>query len=167
MSLDLYIMSKTPVRKRGTGVYVRDAGRTRELETLEEVKRYFPEADLSSVHEVEYETTDLWSGNITHNLGEMASHVPIGDKSLYDYLWRPEEHGFDVVNADYALGVYAGFVYVKTHKEELLPYTPEPSSLTGRPWGTYDVLLGFCESLADSLTHLDYQKEEYKLHASR
>ena len=31
MSLDLYITSKTPIRKRGTGVYVRENGETREL----------------------------------------------------------------------------------------------------------------------------------------
>ena len=28
MSLDLYIKAKTPVRKRGTGVYVRENGQT-------------------------------------------------------------------------------------------------------------------------------------------
>lgn len=31
MSLDLYITSRTPIRKRGTGVYARENGQTVEL----------------------------------------------------------------------------------------------------------------------------------------
>ena len=49
MSLDLYITSKTPVRKRGTGVYVRENGKTRELRTLNEVIDHFPDADVSHI----------------------------------------------------------------------------------------------------------------------
>lgn len=41
MSLDLHIKSKTPILKHGTGVYVREKGRTRELESLAEVTKYF------------------------------------------------------------------------------------------------------------------------------
>ena len=37
MGLDLYIKSKTPIKKRGTGVYVRENGKTRELKTVAEV----------------------------------------------------------------------------------------------------------------------------------
>lgn len=53
MSLDLYITSKTPIRKRGTGVFVRENGQTVELKTMEEVRSHFPDADLShiTVHE--------------------------------------------------------------------------------------------------------------------
>lgn len=38
MSLDLYIKSNYPVKHRGTGVFVRDNGQTRELKTIDEVK---------------------------------------------------------------------------------------------------------------------------------
>ena len=61
MSLDLYIRSKTPVRKRGTGVYIRENGKTRELKTVAEVREYFPDADLSDIKMQEYETNDLRS----------------------------------------------------------------------------------------------------------
>lgn len=61
MSLDLYIRSKTPVCKRGTGVYIRENGKTRELKTVAEVKEYFPDADLSDIKMQEYETNDLRS----------------------------------------------------------------------------------------------------------
>jgi len=36
----------------------------------------------------------VYSNNITHNLGTMASHVKLGDDlTLYGVLWRPEEKG--------------------------------------------------------------------------
>ena len=96
MSLDLYITSKTPIRKRGTGVYVRENGQTVELKTMEEVRSHFPDADLSHISVHEYEDGDFWHGNITHNMNEMASEVPIEgvELTLYDLLWRPDEHGF-------------------------------------------------------------------------
>lgn len=112
MSLDLYIKSRRPVRHRGTGVYVRKNGMTRELETIEEVREHFPDADLSNVHAYDYEDNTLFHMNLTHNLTEMASHVPIGDTdghltlpqdferdkpdfqprplSAYNLLWHPE-----------------------------------------------------------------------------
>ena len=85
MSLDLHIISKTPVKKRGTGVYVRENGRTRELRTLDEVINHFPDADISHVEEYVYETDEIWHENITHNMTKMAGHVPIGELTLYDY----------------------------------------------------------------------------------
>lgn len=101
MSLDLHIKSKTPILKHGTGVYVREKGGTRELESLAEVRKYFPDADISHIKEFDYETDDMWHGNITHNMTEMADHVPIGELTLYDYLWDPKEHGFEIASTDY------------------------------------------------------------------
>ncbi|MBR1500172.1 MAG: hypothetical protein IJ615_11215 [Bacteroidaceae bacterium] len=112
MSLDLYLKSQRPVRHRGTGVFVREDGQTRELKTLDEVKERFPDADLSEVNVYDYEDNDLFHLNLTHNLTEMASHVPIAgtdghltlpqdyerDKpdfapqplTAYNLLWHPE-----------------------------------------------------------------------------
>ena len=112
MSLDLYVKSPRPVRHRGTGVFVREDGQTRELKTIDEVKERFPDADLSDVQVYDYEGDDLFHINLTHNLTEMASHVPIegtdGHLSLprdyerdkpdfqpkpltaYNLLWHPE-----------------------------------------------------------------------------
>jgi hypothetical protein len=41
----------------------------------------------------------IYSNNITHNLGKMASAVALDrgmnpELTLYDVLWRPDEHGF-------------------------------------------------------------------------
>ena len=88
MSLDLYIKSKTPIKKTGTGVYIRENGETRELKTKEEVKQYFPEQE---VEEKIYETDEVWHGNMTHNLGRMADKVCSGNRTLYQLLWHPTE----------------------------------------------------------------------------
>ena len=77
MSLDLYIRSHHPVKHRGTGVFVRDNGQTRELKTIDEVKAHFPDADTSDIDIREWEDDELFHCNMTHNLTEMASHVPI------------------------------------------------------------------------------------------
>ena len=112
MSLDLYIRSYHPVKHRGTGVFIRDNGTTRELKTIEEVKAHFPDADTSDISIRELEDDVLFHCNMTHNLTEMASHVPIEgtdgvvtlprdferDKpdfkpeplSAYNLLWHPE-----------------------------------------------------------------------------
>lgn len=77
MSLDLYILSERPILHRGTGVFVRDNGQTRELQTIEEVKAHFPDADTSDIEVYEWMNDKLFRVNLTHNLTEMASHVPI------------------------------------------------------------------------------------------
>ena len=159
MSLDLYITSKIPVRKRGTGVYVRENGRALELRTLNEVIDHFPDADISHIKEYVYETDEVWHENITHNMTEMADHVPIGELTLYDYLWRPKEHGFEVASVDYMKGVFEGLLYLKKHKEELLPYEPPINPETGERWGNYDLLVSFCASLVKCLKELDLSQE--------
>lgn len=161
MSLDLYIRGNIPVKRRGTGVYIRENGGTRELETIEEVRQHFPDCDLSDISEYVYETEDAWDGNITHNLNKMAMQVPVGSKSLYEILWRPEEIGYETVNADYAKELYEGFTYLKTHRKELEVYNPENG------WGNYDQLLNFCSSLVRALTSLNYEQETYTTIASR
>ena len=112
MSLDLSIRSHEPVKHRGTGVFVRDNGQTRELKTIEEVKAHFPDTDTNDIKIREWEDDELFHCNMTHNLTKMASHVPIEgtdgvvtlprdferDKpefkpeplSAYNLLWHPE-----------------------------------------------------------------------------
>ena len=102
------------MKHQGTGVFIRDNGQTRELKTVEEVKAYFPDADTSDINIREWEDDELFQCNMTHNLTEMAHHVPIEgtdgvvtlprnferDKpdfkpeplSAYNLLWHPESN---------------------------------------------------------------------------
>ncbi len=85
MSLDVYLTQREkPVTRKGTGVFVRDGGANREL-TAEEVAARWPGA---SVAEQEYETEEVYSANITHNLNQMADAA-----GIYQHLWRPDEIG--------------------------------------------------------------------------
>ena len=91
MSLDLYITSKTPIRKRGTGVYVRD----------------------------NFETAG---------------------------------------SPGYREHVLKGYLYLRTHKEEILPLNPDNG------WGNYDQLLAFT---LDFLLHLIAADDDFEIYASR
>lgn len=48
MSLDLYIISKEPVKHKGTGIYIRENGQTKEL-SLEEANKLYPKANVEEV----------------------------------------------------------------------------------------------------------------------
>lgn len=151
MSLDLDIISSKPIKHKGTGVYVRTDGETVELKTLDEVRAYFPETDLSNISEVEYEDNIVWHGNITHNLGQMANNIPIDEKTLYYYLWRPGEIGFKYVNKNYINAIKTGYEYIKNNKEKLEKFN------ASNGWGTYDNLLNFVKSLYECLNNLDIE----------
>lgn len=68
MSLDVSLISKTPITKKRTGVFIRENGKNKEL-TVEEVIEKFPNA---VVEENEFETECVFDANITHNLNKMA-----------------------------------------------------------------------------------------------
>lgn len=80
MSLDVTLINKIPKKIKGTGVFIRDAGQTREL-TIKEVQEKFPNSQIA---EQKFKTNEVYSANITHNLGEMADKA-----GLYEALWRP------------------------------------------------------------------------------
>ena len=84
MSLDVSLISKTPITKKGTGVFVRENGKNKEL-TIAEVRKKYPNA---IVEENEFETECVFNANITHNLNKMADEA-----GIYEACWRPEEIG--------------------------------------------------------------------------
>lgn len=77
MSLDVYLISENPVVKKGTGIYKRINGETREL-TIDEVSNRYPD---NAIEKQEYKTNEGFSANITHNLTKMADKA-----GLYKYL---------------------------------------------------------------------------------
>ena len=84
MSLDVSLISKAPITKKGTGVFIRENGKNKEL-TIEEVREKFPNA---VAEENEYVTECVFDANITHNLNKMADEA-----GIYEACWRPEEIG--------------------------------------------------------------------------
>ena len=88
--------------------------------------------------------------NITHNLGEMASHVKPGIFTLYDVLWRPyrmynieddteKSYRFRIKASELEEILEVCIEQLITDKKRLLKYEPDNG------WGTYTGLLEFCK----------------------
>lgn len=99
---------------------------------------------LSEQDKNNYNESDRWHANITHNLGNMASHVPIKigllDTDLYIVLWRPEKIGIKTINNLLPLLV-KGIYYMIDHRIELEQYNA-PNG-----WGTYNDFMKFLLNL--------------------
>lgn len=130
MSLDVYIKYKQPKKRL--------------------IKRGFDGTACGSTIAMYEKDTEVeetkWHANITHNMGEMASHVPthytidgeVYNSDLYMILWRPEEIGTGNIcnNTDVvAQGILHGMAYMMEHRNELLQYNPDNG------WGSYDAFL--------------------------
>jgi len=129
MSLDVTLISKTPVVKKSTGIFIRENGMYREL-TIEEVQDYFQ----SIVKETEDTTNRVYEANITHNLGSMARAA-----GIYEACWRPEEIGA-VKASDIIPILERGFKDMRERPE----YYKEFNAKNG--WGTYDEFVPWVES---------------------
>ena len=161
MSLDLYIISEKPRTIVGTGVYIRENGRTRELKTPEEVRLYFPGKDVELR---KYETDEVWHENMTHNLGKMARKVIGNKRNLYELLWRPQE---DQVTQEWISEILECYKYI-LNNQELLKKMEEDNRIyeddgSSYIWGSFDNLKNFVGSLVKCLIDLDISSEEYKL----
>jgi len=98
--------------------------------------------------------TSVFSLNITHNLGKMANAVKLNnDKTLYDVLWRPDEHGFELAEdiVDY---LYIGWRELVRSPEKYRAYNPENG------WGSYETLVEFvCKYHAACMENLKAKVE--------
>ena len=103
--------------------------------------------------------------NITHNLTEMASHIPVGQIetyqsatestlkpiSLYDVLWRADE-SFLYTPSDIREYLITGLTYLETNYDDLLQYQPDNG------WGHIDNLVEVTRKLiADCRIYPDAQ----------
>jgi hypothetical protein len=130
MSLDVYLISKTPITKKGTGVFVRQHGATKEL-TIEEIREKYPNA---TIEENEFETECVFHSNITHNLIPMAKEA-----GIYEACWSPEE-----INATKASDIVPilekGFNDLKARPEYFKLFDSENG------WGIYVHFLPWMEA---------------------
>lgn len=96
---------------------------------------YLSERDKSDFNEQNY-----WDANITHNLCEMADHIPVKfkdkDTNLYYACWHPDEIGAITV-ADVLPMLIQGLHYMIDHRKELKQF----DSPNG--WGTYEGFMKF------------------------
>lgn len=130
MSLDVYLIAASgQPRPKGGGVYFRENGQTREL-TREEWDERFPGKEPIVVEEAG-DSGEVFSYNITHNLGPMAAAA-----GIYEALWRPEE--IDVTKASgLILLLRAGIEKLRAEPETYKKLNPDNG------WGDYDGLLRF------------------------
>ena len=79
----------------------------------------------------------VYSDNITHNLGKMADAVLLSNgNTLYQVLWRPDEHGFKFAK-DIAVLLGEGWKILYENPEKFRAFNPENG------WGSYEGLCNF------------------------
>ena len=165
MSLDLYIISKKPVKHKGTGIYIRENGQTKEF-SLEEANKLYPNANIE---EITSEDNIYWHDNITHNLGTMADHCLCycPDKtSLHSILWRPEETTLLTISGkltpSYVKALSICLEDLKEHRKYYEKFNPENG------WGNYENLVNFVESLLEAIDKIPQEEyNNYIIEASR
>lgn len=135
MSLDVSLIASDPIKKQGTGVFIRDGGSTREL-TQEEVAAKFPGSKAVPLQS--FETTEVYSANITHNLGEMAKNAYI-----YYALWRPEEKNWQLAK-EIIKPLEKGLAKLKADPDRFKKFNPDNG------WGSYDGLVEFVEEYLEA-----------------
>lgn len=130
MSLDVTLTLEGAAVPAGSGIFVREGGRTVEISRQEWDAR---NPGREPVVLVRGESDTVFSRNITHNLGTMAEHA-----GLYRPLWRPEELGITTA-AELVEPLRAGLRLLNAEPEHYRRFNPENG------WGNYEALVEFCE----------------------
>lgn len=136
MSLDVYLYTEngTPaLESLQDRIFIREDGQTREITRAEWDDR-FPDREPTVLRSDVYEddgTREVYSANITHNLGRMAAAC-----DLYEPLWRPEK--LDITEAHQLVEpLRSGLQRLLAEKDDLEQFNPENG------WGDYDGLVRF------------------------
>lgn len=129
MSLDVWLTVKEPISKSGTGVFIREDGKQRELSSQEVAERF----EGAEVAPQEYETNEVYEANITHNLGTMADKA-----GIYYALWRPDEKDWKYAK-DIIKPLEKGLAKLKSKPEYFQQFNSENG------WGMYEHFVPFVE----------------------
>ena len=82
--------------------------------------------------------TEVYSRNITHNLGKMAAEA-----GIYEALWRPEE--INVTTAEQLVPLLeTGLETLRADPERFKKFNPENG------WGDYEGLVNFVETYLEA-----------------
>jgi hypothetical protein len=151
MSLDVYLISETPVKKKpSSGIFVRENGATKEI-TIEEWNRRYPDSAPVVFNDGEDESNEIYRDNITHNLNPMAEAA-----GIYNELWRPDEIG--ITKAKELIDpLREGLHRLKSNPELYKTYNPSNG------WGSYEGLVRFVKGYLNAC----YEYPEATIEADR
>jgi hypothetical protein len=134
MSLDVSLVIDDRIKRpAGSGIFIRENGKTIEISEAEWNKRN-PGRDPVRFQNLDDETNEVYSANITHNLTRMADEV-----GIYYALWRPEERGWQHAHS-LIKPLEAGLKELKANPNTYKLLNPENG------WGDYDGLVEFVEN---------------------
>lgn len=129
MSLDVYLTMEGAQRPAGTGIFIREGGQTKEI-TRQEWDARYPDRE-PFVIDPDDGSNEVYSANITHNLGRMAEEA-----GIYEALWRPGEVG--ITKAEQLIPLLRdGLTLLKSDPGRFKTFNPSNG------WGTYDALRQF------------------------
>jgi len=130
MSLDVYLKFPGVQKERGSGIFIRENGATKEI-TREEWDLRYPGREPVIFNQESCESDEVYSANITHNLNTMAEAA-----GIYECLWRPEEVG--ITQAKQLIEPLThGLRALKNDPDRFMPLEP-PNG-----WGDYAGLTSF------------------------
>lgn len=137
MSLDVYLNVKEPQKKKSSGIFIREGGRNVEI-TAEEWNERFPDKQPVVTVEDDNDNFEVYSANITHNLGEMAKEA-----GIYHHLWRPEE--IEISKAIQLIEpLREGLHLLKIEPDRFKKLNPDNG------WGSYGGLVEFVQNYLDA-----------------
>ena len=141
MSLYVSLNVKEPIKvTASSGIFIRENGKTKEISELEWYERFPDKAPVVLSNE-DKETTEVFSYNITHNLGQMASAA-----GLYLAMWRPEDIGASKAT-DLIIPLSIGLKRLLDDPEQYKTYNPENG------WGNYEGLVEFAKQYLTACTN--------------
>lgn len=131
MSLDVYLTDETvktePLR---WAIFIREDGENKEI-SLDEWNAKHAEKGPPALVQVGGESNEVYSRNITHNLGKMADAA-----GVYDCMWRPDEHG--ITHARQLIDqLTLGLARLRSDPDHFKVHNPSNG------WGKYEGLVAF------------------------
>lgn len=134
MSLDISLHIDGQEEEAG-GIYIRRNGRMEKI-SREEWDQMNPGREPVTVKP--YTTDEVFSANITHNLGEMADRA-----GIYYALWRPEEREWKLAK-DITPVLEEGLRLLKKYPEFFKEFDSENG------WGIYEHFVPFVEEVLEA-----------------
>lgn len=132
MSLDVYLTLENHAGAKGSGIFVREDGATKEI-TRQEWDAAFPGREPVIATIEEGDDNCVYSANITHNLNKMAEEA-----GIYKYLWRPDELGITRAN-ELIQPLRAGLSRLLDNRTHFEQFNPKNG------WGDYAGLVNFTD----------------------